>query len=617
MIPLPQMTFRIISFIVLALTLSFTSMAQQCPTLVWSDEFDQATLNTADWNYDTGAGGYGNNELENYTNRPQNVSLSNGKLIITALAESYQTENYTSGKIDTYGKQHFTYGRMEAKIKLPKTQGLWPAFWMMPEDSYYGSWPQSGEIDIMEEKGSDPTTVYGTIHYGTDPGAGHLYKGGTHSGIDDLSDDFHIYAVEWKPDTISWYIDEINYYTVTKTDLGASAWPFDKDFFIILNLAVGGNFGGNPNGSTVFPQTMEVDYVRVYNNTNMLHISGTTTALANQTYTYTATNGSADSYSWTVPSDATIVSGQGTNTINVKFGATSGDILLTVVKGTCAAYTIEQTVTVIPDGCDLYFDDFESNQLLSYSSTTSGVAYNATYGNPSPNTVNGSSTVCRYQRNGGVQYDILQYGVNFLPTSVDYENGNDVLFMDVYTSAPIGTLITWQFENKAKTALAYPSGRRAIFQGKTTVQNQWERIKFPFQSIPSYGTAPTEIDQFTILFDPNTYTSDVYFIDNLMRRDVANCGLVTAVESATEQNFVVSPNPAHDHILLSMQELSADRLDVMVTDVLGKEIIKTSYTVTSSSQQEFIDITTLQPGLYILYARQGDKTMLSRKIIVQ
>ncbi|MDB5274426.1 MAG: Glucan endo,3-beta-D-glucosidase [Chitinophagaceae bacterium] len=617
MIQLTLVAIRSILLIVLCAVMPYAVMAQQCPTLVWSDEFNQATLNTADWNYDTGGGGYGNNELENYTSRSQNIGLSSGNLVITALKEDYQTEHYTSAKINTYGKQHFTYGRMEARIKLPSTQGLWPAFWMMPEDSYYGSWPQSGEIDIMEEKGSDPTTDYGTIHYGTDAGAGHKYKGGTYSGSVDLSLDFHIYAVEWKPDTISWYIDDVNYYTVTKTDLGTSNWPFDKDFFIILNLAVGGNFGGDPNASTVFPQTMEVDYVRVYNNVNTLHITGTTKAFANQTYTYSVTNGSADSYTWAVPSGATIVSGQGTNTINVQWGTTGGDVSVAVVKNPCAAYTIYKTVSVIPNGCDLYFDDFESNQLLSYSTATTGVAYNGSSSNPLANSVNSSSTVCLYQRNSYEQYDALKYDVNFLPTSTDYENGHDVLFMDMYTAAPVGTIINWQFENKAKASSAYPSGRRAIFQGKTTVQNQWERIKFTLLTRPDLGTDPTTIDQFTILFDPNTYTNDTYYIDNLMRRDVYNCGLVTSVQNAMEQNFIISPNPAQDQLNVSMQSLPSGQMDVSVMDVLGVEHIQQSYTITSSSQQETIDISQLKPGMYIVYAKQGDAMILSRKIIVQ
>jgi hypothetical protein len=200
---------------------------------------------------------------------------------------------------------------------------------------------------------------------------------------------------------------------VTQTDVSPSNWPFDKDFYIILNLAVGGNFGGNPDGSTVFPQSMEVDYVRVYNNANTLHLTGNTKAFANQVYTYTVTNGTASSYAWSVPAGATIVSGQGTSSVNVQWGTTGGDVSLDVVQGACTGYTIYRTVSVIPNGCNVYFDDFESNQLLSYSVATTGVAYNASLSNPAPNAVNSSSTVCSYKRNSYEQYDALKYDVHF------------------------------------------------------------------------------------------------------------------------------------------------------------------------------------------------------------
>jgi len=617
MTQLRLMSGKTIMCIALFMIASFTVKAQQCPTLIWSDEFDQSSLNLSDWSFQTGGGGYGNNELQNYTNRSQNLSLVDGKLVITALAESYGGNNYTSAKIWTNGKQSFKYGRMEAKMKLPKTQGLWPAFWMMPQSSVYGGWPRSGEIDIMEMKGGDVKTTYGTIHYGTDPSTDHKYRGAAYTGLDDLSADFHVYAVEWKQDTISWYIDDVNFYTITKTDIGSYAWPFDQNFYIILNLAVGGDFGGNPNGTTVLPQSLEVEYVRVYSNPNSLHINGAAKVIAGQTYTYSISNGTASSYAWTVPSGATIVSGQGTNTINVSWGSNGGDVSVDAVVGLCGHYTYDKAVHVIPNGCDVSFDDFEANTLLSYSTSTSGVMYDAAAANPGTNSVNSSSTVALYKRNPSEQYDILQYDVNFLPTSVDYENGNNVLFMDVYTAAPINSEILWQFENRAKTSQTYPSGRRAVFRAVTTVQNQWERLKFVLQSRPDLGTSPTTIDQFTFLFRANTYTTDTYYIDNLMRRDVLNCGLVTSVEHAMEQNFIVSPNPAQDQLDITMHSMPAGKVDIVIMDILGLERMRSSYEVNGSSQVESINIQSLSPGLYVVYVRQEGATIVSRKVIVQ
>jgi beta-glucanase (GH16 family) len=614
---LTLMTRLFILFMVWSMALPFTATAQQCPTLVWSDEFDQTTLNTSDWNIDTGGGGFGNNELQNYTNRVDNLKLENGKLVITALKENFGGNAYTSAKITSAGKRFFTYGRMEAKIKLPKTQGLWPAFWMMPNTSVYGGWPRSGEIDIMEMKGSDVTTTYGTIHYGSNPVTDHRYIGGANSGTEDLSADFHIYAVEWKPDTISWYVDDVNFYNVTKTDIGTAAWPFDQNFFLIFNLAVGGNFGGNPNASTVFPQTLEVDYVRVYSNANSLHIDGAVKVIAGQTYTYSVSNGTATSYVWTVPAGATITSGQNTSAINVQWGTTGGDVAVGVTKGTCGTFDYHKIVGVIPNGCDVFFDDFESNRLMTYSTASTGINYSAPTPNTFMNAVNGSSQMASYTRNSFEQFDALKYDVNFLPTSVDYENGNNVLFMDLYTAAPVGSEVLWQFENKAKVSLMYPSGRRAVFRAYTTVQNQWERLKFTLINRPDLVTPATSIDQFAILFKPNTYTDDVYYIDRLMRRDKLNCGLTTSVEQALEQNFIVSPNPAHDRLDLTMRAMSSGKVEVVLLDVLGMERTRRAYEVASSSQLESIDISTLSPGLYVLYVKQGDATILSRKVIIQ
>jgi hypothetical protein len=358
--------------------------------------------------------------------------------------------------------------------------------------------------------------------------------------------------------------------------------------------------------------------VRVYSNPNSLHITGSSKAIAGDTYEYTVDNGSADSYQWTVPAGATLVSGQGTKTIKVKWGTTGGDITLNVERGQCGASSFSKRVNIIPSGCNVYFGDFQSENLLSYSPSTTGVQYNAAIANPAPNAVNNSSTVALYQRNPGEEYDVLIYDVNFLPTSLDYENGNNALYMDVYTSAPIGTEILWQFENKAKAGLPYPSGRRAIFRAYTTVQNQWERIKFSFGNVAHWQTNPTTIDQFTILFRPQTYTSEVYYIDNIMRRDVLNCGVITSnLNSAFEQNFVLSPNPAHDKLDLTMRGMPAGKTEVVITDLVGNERIKRFYDLTGSDMLESIDLAPLNPGLYVLYMRQDNATILSRKVIVQ
>ena len=239
-------------------------------SLVWSDDFNGSRLDTSKWVYDMGGGKWGNRELEYYTSRTQNVSIHDGKLVITARREKYagpdETDwDYTSGRLKTLGKFKQTYGRFEARIKIPFGQGIWPAFWMLGADIEKVDWPNCGEIDIMENIGKEPATIYGTIH-----GPGYSGAGGIGSSYQlppkqKFSDDFHVFAVEWEPNTIRFYMDENLYATRIPTELPAGKkWVYDHPFFLLLNLAVGGDWPGNPDTSTVFPQTMEVDYVRVY-----------------------------------------------------------------------------------------------------------------------------------------------------------------------------------------------------------------------------------------------------------------------------------------------------------------------------------------------------------------
>ena len=602
------------ALIVLFTFLSYTANAQ-CTTLLWSDEFNGTSLNTTNWNYNTGNPGV-NNELEYYTSRSQNVSVSGGNLIITALKENYSGSSYTSGKLDSYGKQSFKYGRFEASIKLPTTQGLWPAFWMMPESSVYGSWPTSGEIDIMEEQGSNPYKDFGTIHYGSSV-ANAKSSGGTYTGINDLSAGFHTYAVEWKPDTINWYLDNHNYYTVTRTSIAPEAWPFDQNFFFILNVAVGGWFGGDPDGTTVFPQTMEVDYVRVYSNPYTVFVNGKDEALENETYSYYIKDSLATSYNWSVPSGSTIVSGQGTDSIQVTWGSTSGDVSVAVTTASCGTSTFSKNIPVVANGCHLIFEDFESNRLISYSSST-GTTYNPSSSNPASNAVNSSSTVAYYKRNP-IQYDLLYYSTDIINNSVTYENGTRTLYMDVYTNAPVGTVINWQFENQKLTQQSYPVGRRAVFVGKTTVQNQWETIKFTFNSKPDNSTPPTSIDQFTFLFDPGNYTSYNFYFDNLKRNDATACATTgTQTVVYDQQNLSVSPNPAHDQLGISLEGLSGNTsVQISLSDLLGAEQIRKNYSIEGTTLETSVDISRLSPGMYVLLVKQGDNSFSSKKIVVQ
>ncbi len=252
-------------------------------TLVWSDEFaqpDGSPPDSAKWTYDIGASGWGNNEWQYYTSRTNNARIENGQLIIEARKENYSGANYTSARLKTQGKAAWRYGRIEARIKIPRGQGIWPAFWMLGTNITSVNWPNCGEIDILENIGKEPTNVYGTIH---GPG----YSGGASIGrsysLPDnaaFADAFHIYAVEWTTNSIRWFLDGQQYFSASPASLpNGSTWVFTQPQFLLLNVAVGGNWPGYPDATTTFPQQMIVDWVRVYAPTNLP--TGSTNALAN------------------------------------------------------------------------------------------------------------------------------------------------------------------------------------------------------------------------------------------------------------------------------------------------------------------------------------------------
>ena len=241
-------------------------------TLVWSDEFDGERLNPEVWFFETGDGsqygipGWGNAELEWYL--PDSAQLGNGMLTITVREESVEGKAYTSARINTRDRFAFKYGRIEARIRLPAGQGIWPAFWLMPQDDVYGTWAASGEIDIVEAinlGGTGGNTVHGTIHYG---GAwpNNTSSGESYAVATNVTTEFHTFAVEWDETEMRWYVDDVLYAMQNAWSTSSAPFPapFDQPFYIIFNVAVGGNWPGAPNPGTAFPVTMDVDYVRVY-----------------------------------------------------------------------------------------------------------------------------------------------------------------------------------------------------------------------------------------------------------------------------------------------------------------------------------------------------------------
>jgi len=255
-------------FLVSLLSFCFISTArsQNGYHLVWSDEFNYEGLpDSKKWGYDTGNDGWGNNELQFYTaKRKDNAIVGGGVLTIKAVKENYQSAPYTSARLLTKNKASWTYGRMEIRAKLPHGRGVWPAIWMLGTERTYGDWPGSGEIDIMEHVGYNPDSAFASVHT---KAYNHVIGTQKTKGIarKDLSTTFHVYTLEWSDKQISIFIDDQKYFEFNNEGTGPAVWPFDKPFFLVLNLAIGGNWGGKKGvDEKIFPQAMQVDYVRVY-----------------------------------------------------------------------------------------------------------------------------------------------------------------------------------------------------------------------------------------------------------------------------------------------------------------------------------------------------------------
>jgi beta-glucanase (GH16 family) len=237
--------------------------------LVWQDDFDGDQLNRSNWTFDIGGWGWGNGEAQYYTDRPENVRVENGLLVIEARQEKHKEKYYTSARLLTQGLQSFQYGRIESRIKVPPGAGFWPAFWMLgsdfqrdPGNPHDSNWPDVGEIDVMEYVGREPDLTIGTVH---GPGySGALGLGGWNRQEFAIADDFHTYAIEWDYDGISWFFDGDKFFHLEREAVGDREWVFDQEFFILLNLAVGGQLAGPIGLDTKFPSNVYVDYVRVY-----------------------------------------------------------------------------------------------------------------------------------------------------------------------------------------------------------------------------------------------------------------------------------------------------------------------------------------------------------------
>jgi beta-glucanase (GH16 family) len=307
--------------------------------LVWSDEFNtNGAPNPAFWGYDIGASGWGNNEVQNYTSATQNVRVENGSLIIDAIKNNGV---WTSARLKSQGKKSFTTGRIIFRAKLPTGSGTWPALWLLGENISSVGWPACGEIDVLEHVGKNPGIVQSAIH--TPSSFGNTQNVGS-TTVDGFNTDFHLYELRWTSTKLEFLVDNVLYYTYNPPVKNASTWPFTNPQFLIMNIAMGGNLGSDPQYETnglkngidpsLTQARMEIDYVRVYQEFTALKIEGSSIVQKNQTnINFTTNNLENATYEWSVPNDAQIISGQGTNAITVNWGATEGNVNAKVTIG--------------------------------------------------------------------------------------------------------------------------------------------------------------------------------------------------------------------------------------------------------------------------------------------
>ena len=586
----------------------YVPLQAQCPTLLWSEEFSGNELNTDNWNYQIGDGcaegicGWGNNELQSY--QQANVLVSDGTLKITARLEDAGGKQYTSGRINTRNKADFTYGRYESSIKLPGARGLWPAFWMLSTNEPYGGWPRSGEIDIMEFVSSKPNEILGSIHYG-DPWPNNQFQ--TEYLIKengDFLDTFYNFAVEWEPGVIRFFVDDVLYGTKRSTDVSTFRWPFDHNMHFLLNVAVGGSLGGSVIASDL-PATMEVDYVRVYDGVKPYLEGEWEVNNREESVPFTIQQlEPGTQVTWTIPEDATIVSGQGTNQLRVNFGDQSGTVSATFNNG-CEEKTISNYVSVGPPLARSFsFENFDTEGQATFSFANGTLTE---VNNPAPDEVNGSTLVGQYARNGSERYDVLIYDVSVANAGV-YLTGDSKFYMDVYTSAPIGTEILLQLETSRSQPNNFPTGRHSRYVATVTENNQWQRLIFELLDRPDQFSSNLDIQNMVLLFNSDSFTSDIYYFDNL---DTYSVGAVVSTRQAKDiQRIRVFPNPSVDLLNFTAPERSPIEF-VELYSLQGQQILRRKIQQTQGQ----LDISQLEKGIYLFKAIDAAGRVYTQKII--
>ncbi|MCW8109408.1 family 16 glycosylhydrolase [Alteromonas ponticola] len=497
---------------------STVAVAATCqnPVPIWQDEFEGNSLDTSKWEIMLGDGcsygicGWGNNELQSY--QAENVTVSNGKLTITAKKQRVRGSQYTSGRIRTANMPNggeWTHGRFEASIKLPKGTGMWPAFWMLPTNPDVG-WPVSGEIDILEATGQADMIAFGTIHYGQPYPNNEWTSGRIIKQPDRWSDGFHEYAVEWEPNEIRWYVDDILYSVKTPNDLSdPSYWTFENySYHFLLNMAVGGSIGGVVDDSQL-PQKMEVDYVRVYD-FGQPSLTGPHIVEPNSTATYRVIDeaGTNSNYNWSAPTGQSST----TNSLVVNW-QDQGGIVSANISNSCGQSTVSMNVHVLPELVETtVLENFDTNGALAITYWDGQYTEVA---NPAADAVNSSPTVLEYVRNSASLYDVIAGNTSAIASAAELIAGSNAFYLDVYMPSASKQEILVQLEDGSRaTPDNYPTGRHSKYIAHTEAVAGWQRLKFTLEDRIDGGTADTDVSDIVLLIAPNSNDGSTYYLDN-------------------------------------------------------------------------------------------------------
>ncbi len=567
--------------------------------LVWADEFEvDGKLNGEYWTYEVGPACC-NNEKQYHTDRLTNARVENGKFIIEAHKESFGGKSYTSARVKTKYKVDWKYGRVEARLKMPSGKGVWPAFWMLPVNNDYGGWPKSGEIDIMEYVGYDPTKIHATVHTEAYNHTTNTQKGKAIT-IPDAETAFHVYAMEWFENKIDFFVDDNLYFTFKNENRTTKEWPFDQPFYIILNQAIGGDWGGKQGiDDSIFPQKYEIDYVRVY--------SLITPKITGEKYPdqfqkgvkYKVSTIPNTTYTWDIGEDSNITAGQGTDEITIDWKEKPAEVKVKFI--TDLACTTDSAVfsvkpVHIPDASGYLIDDFERDNIDIWTAV--------------PGTNNDITLI---HENGSlrVDYDVNRiYAVPYVlatfsnPVHVGPHTKLTLSVKTDGTDTGIG-LTAYLVDAEGKQT----NKNYLYLKNQLEKDNEFHTYQYDFSNhwqTDGGMVDSTIVEQVKIFLNKGKGT---FFIDDVKLQST----ITGSADEKIKSDYQVYPIPAEGSFWLVFNNNEESKVHgIRVFDLLGKEV---SFVLKKTTKNRY-KITVRNPGIYILKTSINQR-ILSNKIIIK